>query len=353
MAISAYTGLPGSGKSYEVVNSVILRAVQRGRVVWTNIPVLIDGVKVFQHDPENPHWYLDAPGGAVVVIDECWRYWPSGTKANEIAERIGSFFAEHRHRTGNGEETEIVLVTQDLSQIASSIRTLVSKTYRMRKLIELGLGSRYRVDVYSGAVTGQRPPAAQHVSGWRAKYDPEGFKRYKSHTQGDEAKAADADARGTVWRRVEVLAIPLLVVGLFFIVPGVTSALGAKDKTQQAVSGERSDPPRPVVRPQAQQTPQTPETSQKQPEAAPEPQASTGPKESKRWALIGVATTADGHGVAYLDSATGRRRIPADLCSRNDVGDWTCVLDGELVAMWTGNGALRMVQASTYNDRSQ
>ncbi|HGW7889845.1 TPA: zonular occludens toxin domain-containing protein, partial [Escherichia coli] len=37
MAISAYVGVPGSGKSFEVVRSVIIPAVAQGRRVVSNI----------------------------------------------------------------------------------------------------------------------------------------------------------------------------------------------------------------------------------------------------------------------------------------------------------------------------
>ena len=37
MAISAYVGVPGSGKSYEVVKSVILPAIATGRRVVSNV----------------------------------------------------------------------------------------------------------------------------------------------------------------------------------------------------------------------------------------------------------------------------------------------------------------------------
>ncbi|HDL5229472.1 TPA: hypothetical protein RS727_002675, partial [Mannheimia haemolytica] len=37
MAVSAYIGIPGSGKSYEVVKSVILPAVASNRRVVSNI----------------------------------------------------------------------------------------------------------------------------------------------------------------------------------------------------------------------------------------------------------------------------------------------------------------------------
>ncbi|MCU7813401.1 MAG: hypothetical protein KZQ77_19520, partial [Candidatus Thiodiazotropha sp. (ex Notomyrtea botanica)] len=39
MAIVTYVGLPGSGKSYSVVEHVILPALKNNRTVCTNIPL--------------------------------------------------------------------------------------------------------------------------------------------------------------------------------------------------------------------------------------------------------------------------------------------------------------------------
>lgn len=48
MAISAYVGVPGSGKSYEVVKSVILPAIETGRRVVSNVYGL-DKEKIYQY----------------------------------------------------------------------------------------------------------------------------------------------------------------------------------------------------------------------------------------------------------------------------------------------------------------
>lgn len=86
MAIDAYVGLPGSGKTYSVVKFAILPSLKQGRLVITNIP-LTD--LAHQDYPDQirqlPHnWYQDeklfetVPNGAVVVLDELWRRWPKG-----------------------------------------------------------------------------------------------------------------------------------------------------------------------------------------------------------------------------------------------------------------------------------
>ena len=45
MAVTMYTGLPGSGKSYEAVSRVIVPALRKGRKVMTNLPLNIEALK--------------------------------------------------------------------------------------------------------------------------------------------------------------------------------------------------------------------------------------------------------------------------------------------------------------------
>lgn len=355
MAITAYTGLPGAGKSYEVVNGPILKAREQDRKVWTNIPVNIDGCKIFEGEEAQEHWYLNAPAGALIVIDECWRYWPQGMKADVIPEEQKEFFAMHRHRTGDGLSTDIVLVTQDLQQVAAYVRNLVEKTYRMRKLTALGTRQRYRVDAYDGSVTGQRPPEARHIGGNIRKYDPAGFARYRSHTQGGVGAELTVDKRGTVWQRPSVIMIPIAAAVLIAI-PSLFASIWGTDEpepTAVAEDDERSDvvsapAPRPVPQPAPSDYPDI--------DDIPEPPAPDEPeplKPSKTWTLLGlVRKEADGSGLALLRSPTGRRMISAEDCYEV-AGDFECIVDNQVVAKWTGNGFLSLAQGSTYNKANQ
>lgn len=348
MSILGYTGLPGSGKSYEVVNGPILRAVENGRTVWTNIPVNIEGVRVVDGEEACGHWYLTAPPGALVVIDECWRYWPSGLKADMMPDDQKEWFAMHRHRTHDGAETDIVLVTQDLAQIASFVRNLVSKTWRMRKLDAIGTKSLYRIDVYEGAVTGQRPPKDRHISGWRRRYNPEGFKRYKSHTQGGAAEMKTVDGRGAMWKNPAILAIPFGIAAVFLIPRAFSVITPGMEEADEPAAVERSEP--------APAVPPAPRPRVAAPAPAPSPTPAptpSGPTESKRWVLQGVIAKADGTGVAMLESATGRRRVTVEDHCENTGTEWRCIVDDQVVTMWTGSGVLRAVQGETYNKRGQ
>ena len=111
MSISAYTGLPGHGKSYGVVDNVIRPALEKKRTVYTNIPMISDEclkrfkMTVVQFDTkdiiDNPNWWSDTfEAGSIIVIDECWRLWPSGLNASKARETDKSFLAEHRHLVG-------------------------------------------------------------------------------------------------------------------------------------------------------------------------------------------------------------------------------------------------------------
>lgn len=235
MTISAYTGLPGHGKSYGVVENVIIPALKMKRVVYTNIPMnheacLNDFGMVpipFSMDDiiKNPNWFRDVfQAGSLIVMDELWRLWPSGLKANAVQESHKEFLAEHRHLVGeSGHSTEIYFVTQDLSQIASFARSLVETTFRVTKLNSLGLSRGYRVDVYFGAVTGARPNPKNREREIFGKFTKEIYKYYKSHTKSETGGAGDetrVDKRygvmGRLSIKVGVAAVVLILVFIYF-----------------------------------------------------------------------------------------------------------------------------------------
>ena len=231
--ISAYVGLPGSGKSYGVWEYVISPALRTGREVWTNIPFdesicmaefgLTPTLFDFEQINERETFFqTEVPKGVLFVIDECWRLWPSGLKATNAISGHKSFLAEHRHMVGeNGKSTEIVLITQDLSQIANFARTLVEYTYRTSKLNAVGQSNRFRVDVYSGAVTGHSPPKARKLREMYGTYREEIYKLYSSHTMSETGAAGDettVDERFNILKgsRFKIYGLVILL-GLFFV----------------------------------------------------------------------------------------------------------------------------------------
>lgn len=239
MSIIAYVGRMGSGKSYGVVENVILPALKNGRTIVTNIPLKTgyltddfpDG-RIIQFNPkeplEDPEFFnIEKWAGAIIIIDEAWRYWSTGTKASQIPEIQKSFFTEHRHYVGeDGLTCEIVLVTQSLDQISSFVRELVEDTYRATKLSTLGLSKAYRVDVFTGCQKGLS--GGTPIRTLQGTYKPDVFKYYQSHTKNKTDFAAGmeekADKRNNIFKsKLFVIGIPLAIIVTIASISSLTS----------------------------------------------------------------------------------------------------------------------------------
>lgn len=345
MSIVAYTGLPGSGKSYGVVANVILPALDNGRTVWTNIPLQHDAinerfpgadVEVFdvQTMMDRPEWVLDTvPEGAVFVLDEVWRVWPAGIRPADIPQAYKQFLAEHRHRVGDdGYSTEIVIVTQDLAQIATFARDLTEKTFIAKKMDALGSSKRFRVDVYTGMIKGPQGPEARKVNSLHGKYEQKIYSLYQSHTQSKTGSAgleAKPDKRATVWRNPFIrygvpAAIILAVLASYRVVklfdPDSDSNLaGGSNPTEQSArqpGGATVGRSRGVP---ANRRPAKP----------------TLPRVSQTWRLAGVIRSRD-YERAYLVSNTTSRVIGLQNCDQfEDTGEWYCYINGQRVTYWS------------------
>ncbi|WP_234267630.1 zonular occludens toxin family protein [Hydrogenophaga sp. NFH-34] len=242
MAINAYTGLMGSGKSFEVVSSVIVPAVLQGRRVVTNI----DGINpeaiyryceevkkadcaklgsvigVTNEDVTKPGFFPDetkpdqssvVQPGDLVAIDECWQFWGNEHK---ISEEHMRFFRMHRHYTdpSSGVTCDLALMIQDLGTLNRKIRAVIELTTRTVKLKSIGAPTAYRIELYEGNKTTNKAKIDTFVK----KYDKAIFPLYKSYAGGSgNEKPID--------RRQNVLTNPRLwflggAVLLMFVVGG-------------------------------------------------------------------------------------------------------------------------------------
>lgn len=241
MAINAYTGLMGSGKSYEVVENVILRALRSGRRVVTNVAnlqqdnirgYLVDKFNVefesigeivqVQNDAFEKEGFFPvevAPGevappsvvlpGDLVVVDECWRFWPAGEK---ISKAHMTFFRMHRHFVHSETKVtcDLVLVVQDIGDLARSLKAVVENTYLMSKLKALGLNSRYRVDIYAKTNIRRAP-----IRSLQRQYNKEIFELYQSYSQGGEGGGNEVaiDDRSNIFKGALFrIVLPALLV---------------------------------------------------------------------------------------------------------------------------------------------
>jgi len=384
MSLNGYFGKPGSGKSYSVVEYVVIPALKKGRHVVTNIPLEGDlleqvfGGRVTQlpldalDDPQLPDLI---PHGAVAVIDECWRRWPSGQKVSQCSKTDLQWLKEHRHRVdADGNAMQVILVTQAPGDLASWVRQLIAHSFHMYKLEEVGAKGRFGIKVYSGCPVGDRIPAKHLIRQAYGVYKPEIYQYYQSATQSQSFDVGDEsamDKRFSIWSSGQMIAImiavPLMLVLGVFLLDGYISPKQA----QAAVKDEPLvlvNPPPPVDMP--------PPDSLAGSAIAPARQAAAivmappaGPQPSGLWRLAGTMQRPDsslppdapewpsiaGYGelpdkpvkkskmveVAILVSLSGVRYFPLDKCEAFEDGiNYQCLVDGERVTPWTGKQAL-------------
>lgn len=242
MSIKLYTGLQGSGKSYEVVSVVILGSLREGRRVISNIAgldydamraMLIDEgtepanvgtlVQVHHDDIQKANFFRTdtdnetktetfVQGGDVVVLDEIWRFWE---KDSQVTTRQQNFFRMHRHmlHPDSGLSCEIVLISQDHMDVCRKIRAVVEKTYVMTKHTELGTTKYYRVDIFSRA---KFTKSTQPLNSLQKTYNEKYFALYKSHSAGGDVidpKEVSIDKRGNIFSRPMIkYGIPLVLL---------------------------------------------------------------------------------------------------------------------------------------------
>jgi len=209
MAINCYCGLQGSGKSYEVVSSVLLDAIQHGRRVVTNVDG-IDQDKIHDYlierrdadpstlgqvvhvkndrimqpaffpDEEKPEVEALVKGGDLVAIDEAWRFW--GADGGKLSHEHMQFFRMHRHYVHPETHVacDVALMTQDISGLHRALKNVIEFSFRMVKLKSLGFDKRYRVEIYEGCKQNGKTRQDERVK----KYNPAIFPLYQSYAGG-------------------------------------------------------------------------------------------------------------------------------------------------------------------------
>ena len=219
MPINAYTGLMGSGKSYECVISVIIPAIRKGRRVVTNVDG-IDSEAVRAFCLENFDCTLDKLGtvvhcknddvhkpdflphglqvdtfvksGDMVCIDEAWRFWGTDCK---IHKEHAIFFREHRHYVDETTKVscDLVLMVQDISDLHRTLKVVVELSFRTTKIKSLGLNKIYRVEMWEG----HKQTARARIAVGNKKYDKAIFPLYSSYV-GGKGKEVQFDDRQNV-----------------------------------------------------------------------------------------------------------------------------------------------------------
>lgn len=264
MAITAYTGRPGAGKSYAMVEQVIVANVAAGRRVLTNIEgvqpdkvvshcilegsdpdkvgsvVLFDGSQAknpgFFPTEEIPDDETFVKGGDLIVFDE-WRLtWPNSGKLPNAD--LEPFLRWHRHLTNaDGVACDVVIGTQLITDIHRNFRGLVHRSYKFKKLDAANMSKAFAWHVYEGHLQ----PKGEHYAVGNGRYRPEIFALYKSYSGDAKGNEKSTDARGALLNR---WTIGFALLSLALIAWGIWYALRWFSAPGEAVAARGATPPR-------------------------------------------------------------------------------------------------------------
>lgn len=245
MPINGFGGVPGSGKTYGVMEHVILPAIAKGRFILTNIEglnpeaiyqyvldqapagkiVCIGHIRICDRTaPEEDEFFpgadaLDKPmpvpapefprvcGGDLVVIDEATRYWTTGEK---VKRSHFYFFREHRHFANEmGHTCDLVVIDPDLSLLARQLKGKLEMASVTHKPKEIGL-NRYVVNIYPRGRVKGKPTQTLGPYAFRKEI----CALYKSYSH-EKAQEQAIDGRQNVFRnpRLWTFAAGILLMG--------------------------------------------------------------------------------------------------------------------------------------------
>jgi zona occludens toxin len=348
MAINAYTGLMGTGKSFEVVASVIVPAVKAGRRVVTNIdgiqpqsiydylvnvkscdvdtlgqvvPVTNDDINKagFFPDETKPDQASIVQPGDMVAIDECWNFWGDD---NKISAEHQQFFRMHRHFTNptTGLTCDIVLMIQDLGSLNRKIRSIIELTSRTVKLKALGAPKTYRIELYEGYKLNAKTKLDTFVK----KYDPAIFPLYKSYAAGS-GKEKPIDSRQNILTNPR-LWLTFALFSLLFGFGGWNTYRFFNPKNKLLDASKASPTPTAVI------------TPGQQPLATPAPSLPRQEGFSDTWRYVGQIKDKDNVWAVITDSQ-GRLRLESPSVFQGRGITSVGSVDGQRVTAWSGISA--------------
>lgn len=221
--IIAFTGTPGSGKTYDAARKIIDN-LRLGRVVHTNIegmnsPECLEMIKMvaglsdfglaahlkFFEPGQTEEFWLHVHPGSLIVLDEVQNIFNSRDWQSRKNVMFNAWASTHRHHG-----FDVVLISQSVQRIDTAVRALLEWTYVYRKVNFFGslVRQKYMCHAYGGEdVSG--PPLARPVR----TYDPRIFLCYKSYVSGD-VKELGIMKHVNVLKHPVFIAIPILF-GLF------------------------------------------------------------------------------------------------------------------------------------------
>jgi zona occludens toxin len=257
--INGLEGIPGSGKSYEAAVYHVLPALQAGRLVITNLPLVVEMFAAINPDyrkllelrrrtqPIRGTWdanrvddqgngsafelfedgRTEKPDVKVPLFGHVWDYWSEwkhpktgqgplfiidechvGMPKLGTDSQVIEWYKLHRHFNA-----DVLLGTQNFRDMNPSIAGLLAILIKVRKADILGRSGSYIRKVhagYRGAV----------IATEEREYQSQYFSLYKSHTQGNsvvEAAAQDVAPFIVKFKRYTRLVLFLALVGMVYV----------------------------------------------------------------------------------------------------------------------------------------
>ncbi len=231
----------GSGKTYEVVSSIIIPATCQGRRVVTNISG-IDNDAIRAYCCEKFDIPLDKLGhvvyakneevmsceffptmetreehqcksyvlpGDLVAVDEAYKIWGQDCK---IHNEHKVFFREHRHyvHSQTGVACDLVLMTQDIGDLHRVLKVVIEQSFKTHKAKGVGMNTVYTITMWEGWKQHQK----NIVKDWTQTYNPEIFPLYKSYAGEQQGRELASDTRQNVFADKRLLyKIAFMLIG--------------------------------------------------------------------------------------------------------------------------------------------
>ncbi|WP_420208017.1 zonular occludens toxin domain-containing protein [Candidatus Electronema sp. JC] len=222
--ITAFTGTPGSGKSYDAVRK-ILDNLRKGRVIYTNIrgmdsPECFEMIKLvarisdyglakhlrFLADEECKEFWLHVEPGSLIVLDEVQNIFNARDWQSKANVQFNAWASTHRHHG-----YDVILITQSIMRLDTAVRALVEWSYVYRKINFFGslIQQKYICYAFAGEDTAGKPLGKTPHT-----YDPQIFLCYQSYVSKD-IKEMGVMSHVNVLKHPIFYAIPL--VFCFFV----------------------------------------------------------------------------------------------------------------------------------------
>jgi zona occludens toxin len=294
--INGLQGIPGSGKSYEAVVFHVLAALKRGRLVITNLPLLVEQFAAIdpayrdlielRRKPQPVLGTWDANrfddkgnGNAFELFKEGETPPPPRIVAGDFGPRVigkvkpasvfgnvWDYYSEWKHESGMGPlfvidechvpmprigtdpeviewyklhrhfNSDVLIATQNFRHMCQDIADLMAMLIKVRKADILGIKNAYIRKVHGGY-------RGSVISDETRHYQPEYFNLYKSHTQGNSVAESAADDVSPMIVRFKRLNRAILGVALLSCLGVAYYAATKKPKVIRTVKVERGTAP--------------------------------------------------------------------------------------------------------------